>query len=98
MSASSCGSRSSTTRVAIVTDEQYQRLQRCARASRADRSGLILQGAILAIGEAALRPGEIFALRHDDIDFAAGVLHVRRQVDLHTGVVKRRPLTGRSSP
>jgi integrase len=72
----------------IVTDEQYQRLQRCARASRADRYGLILQGAILAIGEAALRPGEIFALRHDDIDFAAGVLHVRRQVDLHTGVVQ----------
>jgi integrase len=72
----------------IVTDEQYQRLQRCARASRTDHYGLILQGAILAIGEAALRPGEIFALRHDDIDFAAGVLHVRRQVDLHTGVVQ----------
>ncbi|HEV3094818.1 MAG TPA: hypothetical protein VGY30_09920 [Solirubrobacteraceae bacterium] len=27
-------------------------------------------------------------MRHDDIDFAAGVLHVRRQVDLHTGVVQ----------
>jgi integrase len=72
----------------IISDEQYQRLQRCARASRADRYGLILQGAILTIGEAALRPGEIFALQHSDVDFAAGLLHVRRQLDLDTGVIQ----------
>jgi integrase len=72
----------------ILTDEQYQRLQRCARASRTDSYGLILQGVILAIGEAALRPGEIFALTHSDIDLVAGVLRVRRQIDLDTGVIQ----------
>jgi integrase len=72
----------------IITDEQYQRLQNCARASRTDSYGLILQGAILAIGEAALRPGEIFALQHSDVDFAAGILRVRRQIDLDTGVIQ----------
>ncbi len=41
----------------IITNEQYQRLQDCARRSRTDSYGLILQGAILTIGEAALRPG-----------------------------------------
>lgn len=43
---------------------------------------------ILAIGEAALRPGEIFALRHCDLDFAAGILNVRRQIDLDTGLIQ----------
>jgi integrase len=72
----------------IITDEQYQRLQHCARASRTDSYGLILQGVILAIGEAALRPGEIFALLHTDVDFTAGILRVRRQIDLDTGVIQ----------
>jgi integrase len=72
----------------ILTDEHYQRLQRCARASRTDSYGLILQGVILAIGEAALRPGEIFALTHSDIDLVAGVLRVRRQIDLDTGLIQ----------
>jgi integrase len=72
----------------IISEEQYQRLQRCARTSRADSYGLILQGAVLAIGEAALRPGEIFALHHDDIDFATGILRVRRQLDLATGLTQ----------
>jgi hypothetical protein len=44
----------------IISDEQYQRLRRCARVSRTDSYGLILEGTILAIGEAAMRPGEIF--------------------------------------
>jgi integrase len=48
--------------------------------------GLILEGVILAIGEAAMRPGEIFALNHSDVDFAAGLIHVRRQLDLASGV------------
>jgi integrase len=71
----------------IVNDEQYQRLRRCARASRTDSYGLILEGTILAIGEAAMRPGEIFALHHSDVDFAAGVIHVCRQLDMASGVI-----------
>jgi hypothetical protein len=71
----------------IINDEQYERLRRCACESRADDYGLILEGAILAIGEAAMRPGEIFALQHSDIDFAAGLVHVRRQLDLASGVI-----------
>ena len=71
----------------IITDAQYETLRRCARASRTDSYGLILEGAILAIGEAALRPGEIFALHPSDIDYAAGVIHVRRQLDMASGIV-----------
>jgi integrase len=71
----------------IITNEQYQRLQDCARASRTDSYRLILQGAILTIGEAALRPGEIFALQHSDVDFDIGILHVCRQIDLDTGMI-----------
>ena len=70
----------------VISNEQYERLCRCARASRADSYGLILEGVILAIGEAALRPGEIFALNHSDIDYPAGIIHVRRQLDLASGV------------
>lgn len=58
----------------------------CARSSRTDSYGLILEGAILAIGETAIRPGEIFALNHNDIDHPAGIVHIRRQLDLASGV------------
>lgn len=70
----------------VISDEQYERLCRCARASRADSYGLILEGVILAIGDAAMRPGEIFALNHSDIDYTAGIIHVRRQLDMASGV------------
>ncbi len=33
-----------------------------------------------------MRPGEIFALNHSDIDYTAGIIHVRRQLDLASGV------------
>lgn len=66
----------------IISDEAYERLRRCARESRADDYGLIIEGAILAVGEAALRPGEAFALdRDEDVDYDAGIIHVRRQWD-----------------
>ncbi len=71
----------------VISDEQYERLCRCARASRTDSYGLILKGVILAIGEAAMRPGEIFALHHDDLDYTAGTIHVRRHLDLASGVI-----------
>jgi len=71
----------------VINDEQYERLCRCARASRADSYGLILEGVILAIGDAAMRPGEIFALNHRDIDYTAGIIHVRCQLDLASGVI-----------
>jgi integrase len=70
----------------IITDEQYHRLRRCARASRTDSYGLILEGVILAIGETAMRPGEIFALEHSDID-QNEVIHVRRQLDMASGIL-----------
>ena len=70
----------------VISNEQYERLCRCARASRTDSYGLILEGVVLAIGEAAMRPGEIFALNHSDIDYIAGIIHVRRQLDMASGV------------
>ena len=69
-----------------INNEQYERLCRCARASRTDNYGLILEGIILTIGEAALRPGEIFALHHNDIDYPAGLIHLHRHLDLASGV------------
>lgn len=71
----------------IITDEQYQRLRQCARASRTDDYGRIIEGAILAIGEAAIRPGELFALHHTDIDMAENIIHVRQQLDMDTGIL-----------
>lgn len=71
----------------LITNDQYQRLRHCARASRADDYGLIIEGAILAVGEAAIRPSEVFALDETDVDFAENVIHVRRQWDADSGVV-----------
>jgi integrase len=63
------------------------RLRRCARASRADNYGLIIEGTILAVGEAAIRPGELFALHRRDLDFQHNQIRVRRQLDLDTGEI-----------
>jgi integrase len=71
----------------IITDEQYQRLRACARASRIDDYGRIIERAILAIGEAAIRPGELFALRYIDVDIAENIIHIRRQLDMDTGLI-----------
>jgi integrase len=71
----------------IITDEQYARLRRCARESRADDYGLVLEGAVLAVGEEAMRPGEVFALHRPDLHFAENMIHVRRQIDLDTGKI-----------
>jgi integrase len=65
----------------ILTDEQYARLRAAARSSRADDYGLVLEGAILAVGEAAMRPGEVFALHQREVDFEQNVIHVRAQLD-----------------
>lgn len=69
----------------IVTDEQYARLRRSARESRTDDYGLVLEGATLAVGEEALRPGEVFGLHEPDIHMDKRLIHVRRQLDLDTG-------------
>jgi site-specific recombinase XerD len=69
----------------IVSTEQYERLCQCARASRTDDYGLIIEGAILAIRETAIRPGEIFALHHADLDYAKNIINVRRQRDPSAG-------------
>ncbi len=68
----------------IITDEQYANLRRCARVSRADDYGLVIEGAVLAVGEAAIRPGEIFALHRDEVDFTENVIHIRWQLDSQT--------------
>jgi integrase len=69
----------------ILSDEQYERLLRCARASREDDFGLIIEGAILAVGEAALRPGEVFALHRDEIDYEKGEVAIRWNLNAATG-------------
>jgi integrase len=71
----------------LITNDQYERLRLCARTSRADDYGLIIEGAILAVGEAAIRPSEVLALDEIDVDFAENVIHVRRQWDADSGTV-----------
>jgi integrase len=71
----------------IITDQQYQRLRQSACASRADDYGLIIEGAILAVGEEAMRPGELFALHYPDLDFRENLIRIRRQLDLDTGEI-----------
>lgn len=65
----------------IVTDEQYARLCACARASCTDDYGLVIEGIIIAEGETAMRPSEIFALHEDELDLSEGAIEVRYQWD-----------------
>lgn len=71
----------------IISNEQYERLRHCARQSRADDYGLVLEGVVLAGGETAMRPGEIFALHRPDLHFDKNLIHARRQIDLDTGKI-----------
>jgi integrase len=71
----------------MLSDEQYNRLLTCARESRADDYGLVIEGATLAIGEAAMRPGEVFGLHRPDIHWKQNMIHVRWQADLDRGKV-----------
>jgi hypothetical protein len=65
----------------IITDEQYERLLRSARQSRADDYGLVLEGAVLAVGDEAMRPGEVFALHRPELHYDENLIHVKRQID-----------------
>jgi integrase len=47
----------------------------------------VLEGATLAVGETAMRPGEVFALHRPDILWEQNLIHVRRQIDLDTGKI-----------
>jgi integrase len=69
----------------IMSDEQYARLRQCAQASRVDNYGLVIEGAILAIGEAAIRPGEVFALHRDEVNYNDNVIQVCWQLNSKTG-------------
>ncbi len=67
-----------------MTDERYTRLLHCARTCRTDNYALVVEGAILAVGEAAIRPSEIFALHKDEVDLDEGIIGVRWQIDSRT--------------
>ncbi|HUB73471.1 MAG TPA: tyrosine-type recombinase/integrase [Solirubrobacteraceae bacterium] len=71
----------------IISDEAYARLRQGARECRADDYGLVLEGAVLTIGDEALRPGEIFALHRPELHFDKGLIHVKRQIALETGEI-----------
>lgn len=71
----------------IITDEQYKRLRDAARKTRADEYGLVLEGVVLAEGETAMRPSEIFALHRPDLHFEQNLIHIRRKIDLDTGAI-----------
>jgi hypothetical protein len=47
----------------------------------------VLEGAVLTIGEQALRPGEIFALHRPELHFEERLIHVKRQIALETGEI-----------
>jgi integrase len=68
----------------IVSDEQYQHILRCARTCRQDDYVLVMEGVILCVGEAAIRPSEIFALHKDEVDLDEEVIDVQWQIDSRT--------------
>ncbi len=76
--------RDRTTRLRNRDDQQYTRLLRCARTCRTDDYALVVEGAILAVGEAAIRPSEIFGLHKDEVDFDEDIIGVRWQIDSRT--------------
>jgi integrase len=69
----------------IIGDDLYARLRTCARASRVDGYGPVLEGIILAEGETAMRPSEIFALHRDEVDFTENGIDIAWQIDSTTG-------------
>jgi len=71
----------------IITDEQYERLRRGARESRADDYALVLEGATLAVGETAMRPAEVFGLHWPEVHMDKRMIHVLRALDLDTGKI-----------
>ena len=74
----------------IVSDEQYERILHCARTCRADDYALVIEGIVLCVGEAAIRPSEIFALHKDEVDLDGDAIDVRWQIDSKTR--KREPV------
>jgi integrase len=71
----------------IINAEQYEHLCRCARESRTDDYGLVLEGMVLGVGEEAMRPAEIFALHWPEIHLTQNLVHVKRNIDLDTGKI-----------
>jgi integrase len=71
----------------IINPEQYEQLRRCARESRTDDYGRVLEGMVLAVGEETMRPAEIFALHWPEIHLPQNLTHVKRNIDLHTGKI-----------
>lgn len=71
----------------IISTEQYTRLRHCARGSRTDDYGHVLEGMVLVVGEEAMRPAEIFALHWPEIHLPQNLIHVKRNIDLHTGKI-----------
>jgi integrase len=71
----------------ILSDEKYNLLLSCARKSRTDDHGLVIEGAALCVGETAMRPGEVFGLHRPDIHWTENMIHVRWQTDLDSGKV-----------
>jgi integrase len=45
-----------------------------------------------------LRPSEILGLRWDDVDFAAGILHVRRSLSASSRTTRRQTIRRRRYP
>lgn len=66
----------------IVSDKRYALLRKCARASRADGYGLVIEGLILAVGETAMQFSEASALHQEEVEFAQGSIDVRFQYDM----------------
>jgi hypothetical protein len=75
----------------IISNDQYERLRKCARSSRVDDYGLKIEGTLLAVGDAVIRSGEIFALHRDEVDFTENVIHLCWQLDSVTQKREFRP-------
>jgi integrase len=65
--------------IVAVTEEEFHRLADLALAAHGKEFGPVFRAIVLFAGTTTMRPGEIFGLDVADVDFAAEVIHVRRQ-------------------
>jgi integrase len=62
--------------------EDVDHLERCALRSSPGDFGIMLAAMVRVAAETGMRPGELFGLQHDDLDYENGIVTVRRAVSV----------------
>ena len=68
----------------VISERDFEELKRLALTTRGDEYGIVLETLLHFLGEEACRPGEAFALRWRDVDFANDIIRIKETAD-HKG-------------